>query len=160
MNDSKRRTITVRPFASADTDALLKLFQEAVAAINIRHYTAKQVQEWTTIDKKEWQTSLQNNLTFVAEIDGVIVGFADLRRDGYLDRLYIHKGYQGQFIYLHLLRIIERAAREIGLTKIFTHCSVTAKIPAERAGFRVIKEQTVNKNDVLFINYVMEKTLS
>jgi putative acetyltransferase len=155
-----RNNIVIRKFISADTDKLIELFKDAVAAINIRRYTQEQVQTWTKVNSDEWQASLQNNLAYVAEINGVIVGFADLRRDGYLDRLYIHKDYQGRFIALHLLRAIEKAAREIGLKKIFTDCSITAKIPAERAGFRVIKEQTVSKDGVDFINYVMEKEIN
>jgi putative acetyltransferase len=60
---------------------------------------------------------------------------------------------------LRLFKAIENAARELGLTKITTNCSITAKIPAERMGFKVIKEQTVEKKGMKFINYHMEKQL-
>lgn len=153
-------SLIIRRYVDGDADELLKLFKEAVAAINIRHYSPEQVAVWTTVNKDEWRQSLKGHETFVAEIDGVIVGFADLRHDGYLDRLYINKDYQGRFIYLRLLRHIEHAARDLGLNKVFTHCSITAKIPAERAGYKVIKEQTVSRDGVDFINYVMEKEIS
>jgi len=76
-----------------------------------------------------------------------------------LDRLFISKDYQGKFNSRHLLRHIEQAARRLGPNKIFTHCSITAKVLAMRAGFKVVKEQTVFKDGVHFINYVMEKEL-
>jgi putative acetyltransferase len=82
-----------------------------------------------------------------------------MRKDGYLDKLYVHKDYQGKFIAFHLLREIEKIARELGLSKITTHCSITAKIPAERMGFLVIKEQAVIRNGISLINFVMEKKL-
>lgn len=61
---------------------------------------------------------------------------------------------------LPLLRALEQAARERGIIRLTTHCSITAKKPAQRMGFVVIKEQTVQKNGVSFINYVMEKKLA
>lgn len=151
--------IIIRRYKDDDAEQLLTLFKEAVTAINIRHYSEVQVSAWIDVDLEEWKKSLKAHETFVAEIDGVIVGFADLRQDGYLDRLYTNKDYQGRFIYRHLLRRIEEAARDLGLKKIFGHCSITAKIPIIRAGFKVVKEQTVTKDGVDFINYVVEKEI-
>lgn len=153
------KPVTIRPFKSADLPEVIKLFKEAVAAINIRHYTPEQVAVWTQVDQEKWQRSLAKNVTFVAEADNKIVGFADMSHEGYLDRLYIHKDYQARFVALKLLRAIEQAARELGLDRITTDCSITAKIPAERMGFVVIKEQVVEKKGMKFVNYHMEKKL-
>lgn len=82
-----------------------------------------------------------------------------MTHEGYLDRLYIHKDYQGLFISLRLFKAIEQSARELGLPAISTDCSITARIPAERMGFKVISEQTVEKKGMTFINYHMVKNL-
>lgn len=82
-----------------------------------------------------------------------------MSHEGYLDRLYVHKDYQARFVALKLFRAIEQAARELGLSKITTDCSITAKVPAERMGFVVIKEQIVEKKGMKFVNYHMEKKL-
>lgn len=152
-------TITIRPYKPADLSAIIQLFQEAVAAINIKHYTPEQVAVWTQVNTERWQTSLAQNITFVAEIDSEIVGFGDLTHEGYLDRLYVHKEYQARFIALKIFKVREQKARELGLEKITTDCSITAKLPAERMGFKVMKEQTVEKHGMKFINYHMEKNL-
>ncbi len=152
-------SIIIRPFKKEDLPELIKLFQEAVAAINIRHYSSDQVAIWTQVDQEKWQKSLAKNITFVAETDGQIVGFADISHEGYLDRLYVHKDYQARFVALKLFRAIEQAARDLGLNKITTDCSITAKVPAERMGFVVVKEQVVEKKGMKFINYHMEKKL-
>ena len=154
-------TISIRPYKPSDTPELIKLFREAVHAISIKHYSPEQVAVWAPeeIDEEQWQQKLSQMITFVAEIDGIIVGFADITHEGYLDHLFIHKNYQGRFIAVRLLRAIEQAARELGLSKITTHCSITAKLPAERMGFTVVKEQVVERKDIKLINYVMEKKL-
>jgi len=152
---------SVRPFRHSDTKKLIQLFRDAVHAIGIKHYSPEQVAVWAPedIDYEKWHKSLSKNITFVAEIDGKIVGFADLTQKGYLDRLYIHKDYQGRFISLHLMKHIEQATRKLGLSKITTHSSITAKKPAERWGFKVVKEQTIVRNGIELTNYIMEKTL-
>jgi putative acetyltransferase len=82
-------TIIIRPFKSSDLHAIIKLFKEAVAAINIRHYTPEQIAIWTDIDPARWQTKFAENIVFVAEINSTIAGFADMSREGELDHLYI-----------------------------------------------------------------------
>lgn len=153
--------VTIRPFKPSDTSELIQLFRDAVHTINIRHYTPEQVAVWAPedIDQGKWLKSLAQNITFVAEVEDKIVGFADITHKGYLDRLYVHPDYQGRFIAFRLFKHIEQAARELELTKITTDCSITAKVPAERMGFKVIKEQTVVRKGIELINYVMEKEL-
>lgn len=160
--------IAIRPFSIADTPALISLFRDAVHAINIQHYSPEQVAIWAPEEihvqhwqnkREAWQKQFTTNITFVAEIEGKIVGFADMTHEGYLDHLYVHKEYQGRWVAFRLLKAIEQAAYDLGLKKITTDCSITAKVPAERAGFVVVKEQTVVKNGVSFINYAMEKKL-
>ena len=43
------------------------------------------------------------------------------------------------------------------LEKIITHASITARPFFEKRGYRVVKEQQVNRQGILLINYVMEK---
>jgi len=155
-----KNNITIRPFSPSDLQELIALFHDAVNAINIRHYSQEQINAWTAIDIERWKTTLAKNIAFVAQIDGIIVGFIDMTHEGYLDRLYIHKDYQARFVALRLLKKIEQTARDLGLKKLTTDCSITAKLPAERMGFVVVKEQTVVCHGVSMTNYVMEKKLS
>src|ERR1700730_9761083 len=101
MNKKMMDTIVVRPFQAADLPIIIQLFQEAVPAINKRHYSPEQIATWIDIDPAHWQIKLANHVSFVAEINSMIVGFADITVDGYLDHLYIHKDYQARFVSLH-----------------------------------------------------------
>jgi putative acetyltransferase len=157
----KMSTITIRPFRSSDVKEIITLFRDTVRTINIRHYSQEQVQVWApdVIDEQQWLKELQENITYVAEVDGIIVGFADMSYEGYLDRLYVHKNYQAKGIAFRLLKQIEEKARTLGLNKITTHASINAKKLAERMGFKTIKKQTVIRQGVELTNYVMEKKL-
>lgn len=160
-NKGFMNSIVIRPFQTNDTQELIELFRNAVHTIASRHYNEQQRAVWapTTIDAAKWENNLANNITFVAEIDSVIVGFADMTHEGYLDHLYVHPHHQARFVSVRLLRAVENAARNLGLAKLTTHCSITAKVPALKMGFVIIKEQTVVRQGIELINYVMEKKL-
>jgi putative acetyltransferase len=154
-------TVSIRPYKPSDTATLIKLFRDAVRAINIKHYSPEQISVWAPddIDEEKWQQKLSKMITFVAEIEGTAVGFVSMTHEGYLDHLYVHKDYQARWISIYLFRVIEKAARELGLAKITTDCSITAKVPSERMGFKVIKEQIIEREGIKLINYRMEKKL-
>ena len=48
------------------------------------------------MDLKAWDASFRAHKTIIAVKNGEIVGFGDMDETGYLDRLYVHKDYQGQ----------------------------------------------------------------
>lgn len=150
----------IRQYRPEDLCSVITLFKEAVSALNTRHYSREQVAAWTAINEDTWKKSLEENIAYVAEIDSIIVGIADMTHAGYLDRLYVHKNYQARGVALRLIKIIEQEARVLGLSKITTDCSITARIPAERIGFVLVKEQTVECRGMTFINYAMEKKVT
>ena len=47
-------TITIRSYKASDFQAVIQLFKEAVAAINIRHYSPEQIAVWTDVDRVRW----------------------------------------------------------------------------------------------------------
>lgn len=103
-------------------------------------------------DLAEWDRSFLGHHTLVAELDGVIVGFADMAGDGYLDRLYVHKNYQGRGIAAALCGRLEA-----GADKITTYASITAKPFFLNRGYRVVRENLAERHGVALLNYLMEK---
>lgn len=47
------------------------------------------------LDQDRWNKSLLVNYSIVAIDGGQIVGFGDIDKTNYLDRLYVHKDFQG-----------------------------------------------------------------
>ncbi len=85
----------LRPYDSMDCEEIIKLFQETVHTVNARDYEKVQLDVWATGREElaQWDSSLKNNMTIVAEENGSIIGFGDMDRKGYLDHLYVHKDH-------------------------------------------------------------------
>ena len=90
----------------------------------------------------------------VATENGEVVGFGDMDETGYLDRLYVHKDYQGQGVASAICDELERFAAGKTIT---THASITAKPFFLHRGYRVVRKQEVIRRGVALTNLVMEK---
>jgi putative acetyltransferase len=155
----------IRKFQDSDINQIVSLFYETVHTINAQDYSADQLQAWAPKDEEfakiaAWKISLSRNITYIAEMNGEIVGFADMTSEGHLDRLYIHKDYQGQGIAFALVNRLEAEAKEIGLAEMDTEASITAKPFFERQGYQSIQLQVVERKGVKLVNFKMTKQLS
>ncbi|PIC56450.1 GNAT family N-acetyltransferase [Sporosarcina sp. P12(2017)] len=154
----------IREFHGSDINQVVSLFYETVHSVNAADYSIKQLNAWAPrneIDEKldSWNKSLSNNATYVAEINGKIVGFSDMTHNGYLDRLYTHKDFQGQGIATALVSKLESVARKIRLSEIYTEASVTAKPFFEHRGYQITRSQNVERKGVTLPNFQMIKKL-
>ena len=148
--------MTVRRYRAGDCRTLTKLFYETVHSVNARDYTPEQLDAWAPAvpDAGEWDRSLRAHTCFVAEENGAVVGFGDMDPSGYLDRLYVSKDFQGRGAASALCGALEAAVRAARYT---THASITARPFFEKRGWRVVKEQSVERRGVTMTNFVMEK---
>ncbi|MEG4572107.1 GNAT family N-acetyltransferase [Microcoleus sp. N3A4] len=149
----------VRTYEIGDTQQIVKLFYDTVHEVNIRHYTKAQVDAWAPadIDLESWTKSLSSKITFVAEEGDKIAGFGELEANGHIDRFYCHQDFQRQGVGRLILAQIDFKARNLGIKKLFTEASITAKPFFESKGFIVVKKQEVERRGQKFINFAMEK---
>lgn len=146
----------IRGYRLGDCEEMATLFYNTVHTVNAKDYPSEQLDVWATgqVDLEQWDRSFQEHISLVAVEDGVIVGFGDMDETGYLDRLYVHADYQGRGI---ATAICDRLESEISGT-ITTHASITAGPFFEARGYRVIKEQQVERQGIFLKNFVMEKS--
>ena len=146
----------IREYQPADCEQLAELFHNTVHSINAKDYAEEQLNVWATgrVDLQEWNYSFLKHKTIVAIEDDKIVGFGDIDDSGYLDRLFVHKDYQGMGIASTICNELERSVKEKHIT---THASITAKPFFQHRGYRVVKEQKVIRQEVTLMNYLMEK---
>ncbi len=152
---------TLRPFEEGDLDEVHRLFVGTVRTVCRREYTREQVEAWAPEgwDREAWRQSLLRHFTQVAvDGDGRIVGFADLD-GGYLDRLYVHRDFQGQGAARALASALEAEAARSGQEVLVTHASRSARGFFERRGYQVKETRQVERLGVLLENYRMEKGL-
>lgn len=78
-------------------------------------------------------------------------------KTGYLDRLYVHKNFQGIGITTALIHELEQRAREQGILYFTTNSSITAKSFFQKHGYQVEAENKIIRNGITLINYKMRK---
>lgn len=145
----------IREYQTEDCRELTELFYHTVHTVNAKDYTKEQLNVWATgkVDLEKWNQSFQEHYSLVAVWDGRIVGFGDMEQSGYLDRLYVHKDYQGKGIATALCDQLEKVV----LGKIITHASITARPFFEKRGYQVVREQQIQREGIALTNFVMEK---
>lgn len=150
--------MNIRQYKSSDLEQIARLFYETVHAINIKDYTEQQVNVWATgnINLEEWNSSFLRHLTYVVVENDMIIGFGDIDETGYLDRLYVHKDFQGRGV---ATAICNRLENEVKTNFITVHASITAKPFFEKRGYRTIRLQEVERQGVVLRNYKMIRNL-
>lgn len=146
----------LRNYQSADLPEMAALFYDTVHSVNARDYSPQQLDAWATgtVDMAAWDRSFRTHDSWVMERSGRIIGFADMDDAGYLDRLYVHKDFQGQGVATALCDLLEGRS---GAERFCTHASITARPFFEKRGYRVVKAQQVERMGVALTNFVMEK---
>ena len=111
------------------------------------------------MDSEIWTKSLSSKFTFVAEEGEKIAGFGELEASGHIDRFYCHQDFQRQGVGRLILKQIESKAQDLGINKLFTEASITARPFFESQGFIAIRKQEVERRGQKLINFVMEKNI-
>ena len=145
----------IRDYQPSDCKEITELFYNTVHTVNAKDYTKEQLDVWATgqVDLEKWNQSLQEHYSIVAIENEVIVGFGDIDKTGYLDRLFVHADYQGKGIATGICNQLEQTIQG----NITTHSSITAKPFFEKRGYRVIKEQQVERQGIFLANFIKEK---
>lgn len=151
----------LRKYLPSDCCALAELFFDTVHTVNAKDYTQEQLEVWATgnVDTDAWNKSFLEHNTIVSECDGAITGFGDMDSSGYLDRLYIHKDYQGLGIAKAIVAELERQAAAFGVTEFTTYASITAREFFIKQGYHVVASNTVVRNGVELTNFLMQKKI-
>lgn len=147
----------IREYQPSDCRAVVKLFYDAVHAVNAADYTRAQLDAWAPAcaDLAQWDASLQAHYSLVAWKHGRVLGFGDIAPDGYLDRLYVHPKHLGRGVATAICDQLEASASG----KIVVHSSITARPFFEKRGYQMIREQQVQRRGIFLSNYIMEKSL-
>ena len=147
----------IREYQSSDCEELTKLFYNTVHTVNAKDYTEEQLDAWATgqVDLNKWDQSLREHYSIVAVENEMLVGFGDIDKSGYLDHLFVHADYQGKGIGTMICNRLEQAVSG----NIITHASITARPFFEKRGYRVVKEQQVERQGVFLTNFEMVLTV-
>jgi putative acetyltransferase len=153
--------ITLRGFQAGDEPALRAVFASAIHGTARRDYSQLQVDAWAPRDHDPaaWASRMQGIAPFVAVIDGVVVGYADVQPGGYIDHFYVAAAAGGQGVGGALMRRILARAEELGLAELISHVSLTAQPFFAHFGFEIVEHRVVDVRGVEMRNAAMRKAL-
>jgi GNAT superfamily N-acetyltransferase len=153
--------IELRRGGPEDALHVARLFRDTVRVINKLDYSEAQIDAWAPyqVDLDGWRQVIEGSHFLIATSGSMVVGFANLDGQDYVDQIYVHKDLQRKRIATRLLEEIEREARKRGAQRLWTQSSITAKRFFERQGFAVLQAQRVTHNGQIFDNFEMEKRL-
>lgn len=146
----------LRDYEPSDCEALAALFYDTVHTVNAADYSQEQVDAWASgkVNLEAWNQSFLEHLTIVAVEGDRLVGFGDMDESGYLDRIYVHKDEQKRGIGTAICDRLEAMSLA---DQFYTHASITARPFFEKRGYRVVREQVVERDGVTMTNFVMTK---
>ena len=148
----------LRRYMESDCPELARLFYETVHSVCVGDYTEEQVQAWASgdVDLERWNRKYLESYTAVCEEKDTIIGFGNITDTGYLDMLFVHRDHQGKGIASAICSALEESCRA---ERITVNASITAKPFFERRGYRVVREQQIERKGVILTNFAMEKDM-
>ncbi|MCJ8327369.1 MAG: GNAT family N-acetyltransferase [Campylobacterales bacterium] len=153
--------IKIRTLRKDDEFELWKLKVNTIKNVNIKDYSKEQIKVWATdeYNSDKWIKRVKDMNPFIAEINGKIVGFADIQDDGYIDHFFCHNEFQGKGIGRMLMQHLMNRCKEKSISRVYSQVSITAKPFFEVFGFHVVKQQYMKIENQTLSNYVMEKII-
>lgn len=136
----------IRRYADTDAEATLTVFFRAIDRTARADYSEAQRAAWAHRDGRTvpaWHADRSAADTWVAEIDGRVLGFIDLDSAGTIDMLFVDPDFGRRGIAAALLAKSLAHAVSRRLSHVRTYASDTARPFFLAHGFRVEAEHTV-----------------
>lgn len=139
----------------------MEIYTSSIRSLAASCYSPEQIAAWAPIlpDAARWQERLAQLHTVVAESDGVLVGFASYTHDGYLDFLFTRPAFARRGVATSLFQRVESTLRAIGVPRVTTHASLTARPFFDRHGFQLDAGQCVECRGAYLRRFAMHKEL-
>ncbi len=151
----------IRRCHSGDEHVLFEIYYSAIHLVARSDYDVAQINAWAPrdLDKTLWAQKIQEIRPFVAELDGKIVGYADVQSSGYIDHFFVSGHYPRQGIGTKLMAALHEEAFRLGLSEMTSDVSRTAQPFFEKFGFSIIEQRTPELRGVIIPNALMRKRL-
>ena len=152
----------IRRHKEGEESALFDVYHSAVHLIASRDYTPEQIQAWAPadLDPVLWKTTIHNINPFVAELNGSIVGYADLQSSGYIDHFFVSGRHPRQGVGSQLMTHLLKEARAQSIQELTSDVSRTAQPFYERFGFTVVEQRCPIVRGVMLPNALMRRRVA
>lgn len=151
--------LVIRRASSADSDFIGRIHMRAIRESCVSHYTPEKIAAWgITREPEFYLDAIRNKEFYVAEDDGVIVGFGTFNKEGAeIEAVYVSPDVVRSGIGLQILRTLEERAINLGVKELHLEASLNAVGFYERAGYKREKEAKHRLQSGIQIRCVMMK---
>lgn len=151
----------IRRFRPGEEHALFKVYYSAIHLVARQDYDAAQINAWAPADMDQdlWARKIQDIKPFVAELDGEIVGYADVQNAGYIDHFFVSGHHPRQGIGARLMAALFEEATRMELSELTSDVSLTAQPFFEKFGFSIQEQRSRELRGVTIPNALMWKCL-
>jgi putative acetyltransferase len=149
----------IRRYRAGEELALFKVYHSAIHLVASRDYSPDQIQAWapSDLDTARWTTRIRGINPFVAELNGELVGYADLQANGYIDHFFVSGHHPRCGIGSLLMRHLLKEAHLVGLTELSSDVSRTAQAFYEKFDFVVVEQRMPEIRGVAIPNAFMRR---
>lgn len=152
----------VRKFRVGDEAALFRVYYSAIHQIASRNYSRVQIEAWAPadLDGRIWATRIREINPFVIETDGLLIAYADLQKNGYIDHFFVSGDHPRRGAGRLFMETIHESAKRQNLGMLTSDVSRTAQPFFEHFGFEVLEQRLPTIRGVVVPNALMQKILS
>jgi putative acetyltransferase len=152
----------VRKFRIGDEADLFKVFHSSIHQIASRDYSPEQIEAWAPadLDREIWTARMRGIAPFVVEAGGLLIAYADLQENGYIDHFFVSGDRSGQGAGRLLMETIHEEAQMRGIKILTSDVSRTAQPFFQYFGFETVERRSPEIRGVEVPNALMRKILS
>jgi putative acetyltransferase len=151
----------VRRYEPGEEAPLFDVYFSAIHLVARRDYTVEQVEAWAPrdLDISLWQNKIRNINPFVAELNGELVGYADVQSDGYIDHFFVSGKHPRRGIGSLLMTRILEEAKSLATATLTSHVSRTAQPFFAKFGFVVTEQRYPEVRGIVIPNALMRRNV-
>ncbi len=153
--------VLVRRYRGGEERALHDVYCSAIRLVASRDYTAEQIEAWAPrdLDPTLWENRIRAINPFVVELDGIVVAYADLQANGYIDHFFVSGAHPRRGLGAMLMRRILDEAAHLRMSELTSNVSRTAQGFYEKYGFEVVEHREPVLRGVVVPNALMRLDL-
>jgi putative acetyltransferase len=152
-------SVQIRRYEPGEERALFEVYYSAIHLTASRDYTSEQIQAWAPrdLDMNLWENRIHSINPFVADLNGEVVGYADLQANGYIDHFFVSGTHSRRGIGSLLMEHLLEEAKALGLSELTSDVSRTAQPLYEKFGFVLVEQRRTERRGVIIPNALMRR---
>ena len=152
----------LRPYLASDTPILAQIFVAAIQELTGDDYNEAQQEAWAAAaeDEAAFGKKLASELTLIATMQNLPVGFASLKGADHIEMLYVHPSAAGQGIGAMLVDALEKLAGARGAKTLSVDASDSALDFFKKRGYIAQQRNSVPRHGEWLANTTMQKQLA